>query len=95
MDELPASYLYAIILNIYIQIATLSEIQNPRYEYIPQITVTGKTAVEMTGRHGFSAKQQEMLDELLPPENDDLWASLLVGIPSGDSTGTIYLGIYS
>ena len=64
------------------------------YEYILHITVTGKTATEMAVQYSFNAEQREMLDELLRPEYDDLWASLLAGIPSGDGADVITLGIY-
>ena len=64
-------------------------------EYILHITVTGETDDEMAQEYSFNASQWEMLDELLRPEYDDLWADLLVGIPSsGDGAGTISLGIY-
>jgi len=64
------------------------------YEYILHITVTGKTAAEMAVQYGFNAEQREMLEELLKPEYDDLWASLLAGIPSGGGADIITLGIY-
>jgi len=64
------------------------------YEYILHITVTGKTAAEMAEQYSFNAEQREMLDELLKPEYDDLWASLLAGIPSGGGADIITLGIY-
>ena len=64
-------------------------------EYVLHITVTGKTAAEMAEQYNFNDKQREMLEELLRPEYDSLWASLLVGIPTeGNGTQTISLGIY-
>jgi len=50
------------------------------YEYILHITVTGKTASEMTERYGFNTDQKAQLEELLKPEYDELWASLLAGV---------------
>ena len=64
-------------------------------ERILHITVTSKSAAEMAEQYGFNAEQREMLEELLRPEYDSLWASLLVGTPTEDSgTETISLGIY-
>ena len=63
-------------------------------EYILHITVTGKTAAEMVEQYSFNTKQNEMLDELLRSEYDDLWVSLLAGVPTGSGTETISLGIY-
>ncbi len=63
-------------------------------EHILHITVTGKTAAEMAAQYGFTAEQTAMMEELLKPEYDDLWASLLAGAPSGDGSVVITLGIY-
>jgi murein DD-endopeptidase MepM/ murein hydrolase activator NlpD len=63
-------------------------------EHILHITVTGKTAAEMAQKYGFNAEQRDMMEELLKPEYDELWASLLAGVPSGGGSVTISLGIY-
>jgi hypothetical protein len=63
-------------------------------EYILHITVTGKTAAEMAAQYGFTAEQTAMMEELLKPEYDELWASLLVGAAPGDGSVVISIGIY-
>ena len=44
------------------------------------ITVSHKTADEMTEEYNFDRKQKEQLDALLSEENDELWAMVLYGI---------------
>ncbi len=48
------------------------------------ITVSHKTANEMAVQYGFSQDQKDNLSELLKPENDSLWSSVLYGITSSD-----------
>lgn len=49
------------------------------------IDVSHLTAQEMAVKYGFNADQNEQLTELLKPERDDMWASVLYGIEYGNS----------
>lgn len=48
------------------------------------ITVTHKSAQEMTSQYGFNQEQIDYLTELLKPENNSLWAAVLYGINYSD-----------
>ena len=53
------------------------------YTYL-YITVTHKTIDEMVTFYGFNEKQKEYLTDLLKPENNSMWSSVLYGISSAD-----------
>lgn len=53
------------------------------------ITVTHKTALEMTQVLNFDSNQKEQLQELLSPEFDDLWNELLYGVTLGSGNGNL------
>ena len=101
LDDEKVSLLRTVFWDMNIIDYWIEEIEHPGdedeetwYEDILHITVTGKTAAEMADQYGFSAEQRAMMDELLKPECDDLWASLLAGVPSGGGTEVINLGMY-
>ena len=48
------------------------------------ITVSHKTADEMTDLYGFNEEQRQQLSELLAEENNSLWSAVLYGISVGD-----------
>lgn len=48
------------------------------------ITVSHKTAEEMSLQYGFNAKQNEQLSELLADENNSLWLAVLYGVYGAD-----------
>jgi hypothetical protein len=59
----------------------------PAAETLLSISVTSKTPEEIALRYSFSDDQKEKLDELLSPDYDGLWNSLLYGASSvGDGT---------
>jgi len=47
-----------------------------------RITASHKTTAEMSAQYGFSAPQNDWLEELLKPEYHSLWNALLYGITS-------------
>lgn len=49
------------------------------------ITVTHKTADEMTQQFGFNSDQKKQLNELLSEDNKSLWAAVLYGISTNDT----------
>ena len=53
------------------------------------ISVSLKTAQEMSEQLGFDDNQKEQLQELLSPEYDDLWNELLYGIALGSGNGNL------
>jgi hypothetical protein len=50
-----------------------------------RITVSHETIIEISVQYGFTAEQNDWIDELLKPEYDNFWIALLYGI-SSDST---------
>ena len=52
-------------------------------ETILEISLTHKTAEEMTQQYNFNARQNEYLALMSEPENQNLWAELLGGFNSG------------
>lgn len=55
------------------------------YEHILHITITRKTTDEMAVHYGFTDEQKEWLEELLKPEYNSLWNTLLYGTASVDN----------
>ncbi len=56
---------------------------------ILKVSVSSKTAHEMTGFYQFTQEQSDVLDELLDPKMDDVWKQLLYGSYSGIGNGDI------
>lgn len=48
------------------------------------ITVSHKTAYEMSDMYGFNSEQRKQLAELLKDENNTLWSAVLYGITTSD-----------
>ena len=55
----------------------LVEVQEEVTMIILTVVTDGMSADEISDEYGFSAKQDEMLDELLSEENAELWAGIL------------------
>lgn len=52
-------------------------------ETVLTITITHKTAAEMADEYHFNDRQNEYLNLMMQPDNQDLWAQLLGGVTSG------------
>jgi len=52
-------------------------------EAVLTITITHKTAAEMAGEYHFNSCQNEYLDLMMQPDNQNLWAQLLGGLVPG------------